>query len=98
MIARDVEDDSAVTAVDSELVLVEVAVDSDAMPVDVEVDSAVTVLLVVLRPVDSEVTLLFVVLRPDESDVTLLFVVLKPPPVAAPVGSIDMSSMDLLKV
>src|SRR6266403_5373134 len=27
-----------------------------------------------------------------------LFVVLKPPPVAAPVGSIDMSSMDLLKV
>ena len=27
-----------------------------------------------------------------------LFVVLKPPPVAAPVGSIDMSSIDLLKV
>src|SRR6266403_5202318 len=27
-----------------------------------------------------------------------LFVELKPPPVAAPVGSIDMSSIDLLKV
>ena len=27
-----------------------------------------------------------------------LFVVLRPPPVAAPVGSTDMSSMDLLKV
>jgi hypothetical protein len=46
---------------------VERPVESDSMPLEADVESAVTELLVVLKPVDSDPTWLLAVLRPVES-------------------------------